>query len=104
MSHHDHGSHHVIPLKVYLTVFSILIVATAITVYVATLDFGILNTPIALFVATFKATMVLLFFMHLKYDDATNKVVVGSALFFVFLLFFFSALDIFTRIVQTSTL
>ncbi len=110
--HHDKGhgadthshAHHVIPFKIYLTVFSSLLVLTLVTVYVATHDFGILNTPIALFIATFKASLVLAFFMHLKYDNMMNRVIVGVALFFVFLLFFFSGLDIYTRIVQTSTL
>jgi cytochrome c oxidase subunit IV len=104
MAQHNSGHHHVIPFKVYLTVFSSLIFLTLVTVYVATHDFGVMNTPVALFIATFKATLVLAFFMHLKYDNMMNRVIIAVALFFVFLLFFFSGLDIYTRVFQQSTL
>lgn len=101
----EHGhTHHVIPMKVYLTVFGTLLVMTLVTVWVATHDFGIMNTPVALLIATFKASLVLAYFMHLKYDNMMNRVIIGIALFFVFLLFFFSGLDIYTRIMQQSTL
>jgi cytochrome c oxidase subunit IV len=100
---HAH-THHIIPMKVYLTVFGTLLAMTLITVWAATMDFGVMNTPVALLIATFKAALVLMFFMHLKYDNMMNRVIVAIALFFVFLLFLFSGLDIYTRIMQQSTL
>ncbi len=108
-NHHDHGhadahTHHVIPFKTYLTVFLSLLGLTLVTVYVATHDFGVMNTPVALLIATLKASLVLAFFMHLKYDNMMNRVIIAVALFFVFLLFLFSGLDIYTRVMQQSTL
>lgn len=111
MANHNTGhggsqahAHHVIPMKVYLSVFATLLVMTLVTVWAATHDFGVMNTPVALFIATFKATLVLAYFMHLKYDNMMNRVIVIVALSFVFLLFLFSGLDIYTRIMEHSPL
>jgi cytochrome c oxidase subunit 4 len=56
-----------------------------------------MNTVIAMLVATIKASFVLAFFMHLKYDNLMNRVIFGSGFFFLMLLIAFSAADIFTR-------
>ena len=93
----DHG-HHIIPIPVYAGVLGILILGTIITVGVAQIDFGAWNTVIAMFVATIKASFVLLYFMHLKYDNAMNRVIFGSGFFFLLILFAFSIIDIITRI------
>ena len=58
-------------------------VMTAVTVLVAFVNIGILNFPIALTIAIFKATLVVLFFMHAKYSSRLTKLVVGSAFFFL---------------------
>ena len=93
----DHG-HHIIPIPVYAGVLGILILGTIITVGVAQIDFGAWNTVIAMFVATIKASFVLLYFMHLKYDNAMNRVIFGSGFFFLLILIAFSIIDIITRI------
>jgi cytochrome c oxidase subunit IV len=95
--HHADGHHHIIPIPVYVGVLLILLVGTVITVAVAQVDFGAMNTVIAMFVATIKASFVLAFFMHLKYDNMMNRVIFGSGFFFLMLLIAFSAADIFTR-------
>ncbi len=100
---HAH-EHHIIPIKVYLNVFVSLLILTAITVGIAQVDLGRLNTIIAFFVATIKASLVLAFFMHLKYDAKINRWIVFSAVSFVFLLWLISILDIYTRIAEKSTL
>jgi len=61
--------HHILPLKIYLSVAGALLVLTVITVVVAGYDFGTFNLFIALFIATVKSTLVALYFMHLKYDN-----------------------------------
>ncbi|HMV45956.1 MAG TPA: cytochrome C oxidase subunit IV family protein [Leptospiraceae bacterium] len=94
--HEDHG-HHIIPIPVYAGVLGILVLGTIITVGVAQIDFGAWNTVIAMFVATIKASFVLLYFMHLKYDNAMNRVIFGSGFFFLLILFGFSIVDILTR-------
>lgn len=96
--------HHIIPLKVYFSVLGALLVLTVITVAAARVDFGALNTIIALGIASVKAGLVLAYFMHLKYDDKTYIVAFGTGIFFLVLLFFISWLDIYTRIIQNNVL
>lgn len=98
------SKNHIVPSKTYLSVLISLLVLTVITVGVAQIDFGALNAFFAMLIATIKAGLVLLYFMHLKYDDKLYWVVFGSAVFFVIVLFFFSKLDIITRVIQNSTL
>ncbi|EMO03869.1 caa(3)-type oxidase, subunit IV [Leptospira interrogans serovar Icterohaemorrhagiae str. Verdun HP] len=90
----SHGSHHVISVKTYSLIFATLIFFTFVTVWVAGIDFGAMNVIIAMAVATAKASLVLGYFMHLKYDTLMNRVIFGSGFFFLLLLFGFSAADI----------
>ena len=72
-------SEHIVPTRIYYSIFAILMVCTAITVAVAYLDLGPLNAVVALSIAVFKAVLVVLFFMHVKYSTRlTWAVVVGS--------------------------
>jgi cytochrome c oxidase subunit 4 len=106
MGNASHGSHehHIIPLKTYLAVFSALIVLTFVTVAVTWFDFGAFNAVVAFAIASVKAGLVLAYFMHLKYDNMMNRVIIGTGVFFLIVLWFFSVLDIATRIAQQSTL
>jgi cytochrome c oxidase subunit 4 len=72
-------STHVVGTRVYLAVFAALMVLTGITVWAARHDFGALNTPVAMGIAVVKATLVILFFMHVKYSPRLTKLVVASA-------------------------
>jgi cytochrome c oxidase subunit 4 len=67
-------------------------------------DFGHMNTVIALAIASIKATLVLAYFMHLKYDDKLYWLIFGISIFFLILLYFFSELDILTRVLQQNVL
>jgi cytochrome c oxidase subunit 4 len=67
---------HVVPLPVLFAVLGTLLVMTFVTVAVSWLDFGRFNLWIAIGIAVFKASLVLLFFMHLKYDKPFNAIVV----------------------------
>lgn len=96
--------HHVLPMKTYLSVFATLLFLTFITVWIAQFDFGSFNTVIAMLVATVKATLVALYFMHLKYDNKENAVCLIAGFFFLMLMFVLSFLDIITRVAETSTL
>ncbi|PJZ56922.1 cytochrome C oxidase subunit IV family protein [Leptospira barantonii] len=93
----SHGAHHIISVKTYSLIFATLIFFTFVTVWVAGIDFGAMNVIIAMAVATMKASLVLGYFMHLKYDTVMNRVIFGSGFLFLLLLFGFSAADIFTR-------
>ncbi len=92
------GSHHIVPFSVYVKIFLALCVGTVLTVGAHYVHFGALNDLIAVFIATVKAVLVLSFFMHLKYDGMLNRVIIGSAFFFLIVLYFFSRVDISTRI------
>jgi len=97
-----HGKHddlyHVTPLKTYLTIFGSLLVLTVVTVLASRIDFGRANMVIAMLIASVKAALVMLFFMHLKYDNMMNRVIFGVGFFFLLVLFGFTGFDIITRI------
>ena len=91
-------SEHIVPVKVYLTIFLALLVGTALTVVAAFFNFpGRLNTIVALTIATIKATLVVLYFMHVRYGTRLVWVIVASALFWMGILFAFTFSDYFTR-------
>ena len=91
-------SEHVItPVKTYVATFVALLILTAITYLVATQDFGWLNTPIALGVAFLKATLVVVYFMGLRYNTPLTKTVAIAGLFSLFILFGLTLNDYLTR-------
>jgi cytochrome c oxidase subunit 4 len=94
----SNGSHHIVPLKTYFQVISVLLVLTVITVVASRIDFGAMNTVIAMAIASVKAGFVLAIFMHLKYDDRLYLVAFGTAIFFLIVLYFLSWVDIYTRV------
>ena len=76
------NKHHIISLKVYIIVFFTLLLMTALTIITAQYDFGSFNIILALLIASFKSSLVLLFFMHLYYDNKINlALIIGSVLF-----------------------
>jgi cytochrome c oxidase subunit 4 len=92
-------SAHVISNKLYITIWIALMCLTVITAGVAFIDLGPLNTVVALSIATFKAILVVLIFMHVKYtSEKLTKAVVISAIFFLFLLLGLSMADYTTRL------
>ena len=95
---------HIVPFNVYVKVLLSLLTLTALTVAAAQLDFGILNTIIALSIATIKAALVLLFFMHLKYDNKIFLVIFLTGVFFLIVLFGFCEFDLMTRVTEKSVL
>jgi len=81
----DHGWIHIVPARVLLAVFAALILLTLVTVAVTWVDLGDLNLWIAMFIATVKASLVALYFMHLRYDKSFCTIVFLASLVFVFL-------------------
>ena len=76
MNDHDlHSQPHVLKIRVYLIVAALLLLLTTATVVVSTIDFGPWNLVVALLIAAIKATLVALFFMHLKYDNRIYSVI-----------------------------
>jgi cytochrome c oxidase subunit 4 len=74
---------HIVPPRTYYVIFAVLMLCTYLTWQVAYFDLGPLNTVAALAIAVFKATLVVLFFMHIKYSSRlTWAVVLGSVFWF----------------------
>ena len=91
-------SEHIVSVKVYLVIFFSLLLGTALTVLAAFYDFPWqLNTIIALTIASVKATLVVLYFMHVRYSNRLVWVIVISALFWMGILFALTFSDYATR-------
>jgi cytochrome c oxidase subunit 4 len=80
----EHGEHHIVTPVQYAMVFAALLIGTALTVIAARIDLKIFNPIIALGIACTKAVIVILFFMHVKYQSKLVKLTVISG-FFTFL-------------------
>ncbi len=98
----DHASeHHLVPLKYYFGVFGLLMVFTALTVFVAQYDlekyWGPLNIIVALTIAVIKATAVVLIFMHVRWSSRLTQVIVVSGLFWLVILLVFTLSDYWSR-------
>ncbi len=84
---------HVMPASVLAAVFAVLIVLTGLTVAAAGVDLGPANLGVALAIATVKATLVALYFMHLRYDSPFHALVFVTALVFLALFLSLTMLD-----------
>jgi cytochrome c oxidase subunit 4 len=89
--------HHVVSPKIYLAILIALLVGTAATVWVAKTDLGALNIVVALAIAITKATLVVLFFMHLKYSEKLTWVFAGASIFWLVVLMGITFADYLTR-------
>ena len=100
MSEH---SEHIVSAKLYWLIFFALIVGTVVTAWVATVDLGKYhgidaNTVVALFIATCKASLVVLIFMHVKYtSEKMTKAILLAAIFWLLLLLVLSLTDYSSR-------
>ena len=94
-------SEHIVPSKVYYTIFAILMLCTYLTVQIAFFDLGPLNVVAALAIAVFKATLVVLFFMHVKYSTKLTWAVVLGSVFWLGILLALTMSDYLTRAWRT---
>ena len=90
-------SGHISPKTTYYTIFGALMACTALTVSAAFVNLGNMNFPVALTIAIFKATLVVLFFMHVKYGSRMTKLIVGTAVFFFGILLTLTLSDYLSR-------
>jgi cytochrome c oxidase subunit 4 len=91
------GGDHIVPPKTYLAVFGILILMTTTTAAVSFVDMGPWNTVVALAIAFFKASLVVLFFMHIKYSRPLMRVVIAGGLFWLAILLVLTLSDFMSR-------
>jgi cytochrome c oxidase subunit 4 len=85
------------PVRTLVTIFLTLLVFTGLTVFAAMRDFGALNTPVALLIAVTKASLVITFFMAVRYNTPLTKVVVISGFLWLLILFGLGLNDYLTR-------
>jgi cytochrome c oxidase subunit IV len=90
-------SEHIVQRKVYFTVFGALLVGTAVTVLAAQVDFGRMNDVVAMTIAVVKMTLVLLFFMHVRYSSRLIWVIVASMFFWLLILLLLTLTDYTSR-------
>jgi cytochrome c oxidase subunit 4 len=90
-------TNHVVPPRVYLTIFAALLVLTATTTAVAFVDLGVMNVVVMLAIAVVKATLVILFFMHVRYSPRLTWVVAASGFVWFALLVGLTLSDYLTR-------
>jgi cytochrome c oxidase subunit IV len=98
MAEHSTSQHSSSPLKTYFAVWAALLIGTYLTYKAAFIDLGHFNAAVALTIATTKALLVALFFMHIKgAHERLLKLVVISTIFFLFILLSLSMADYLTR-------
>lgn len=94
-------SEHIVSRKVYFVIFGALMVFTALTVFAAFTDldhvFHGANTVVALTIAVIKATLVVLYFMHVRYSTRLTWVIVIAGIFWLGIMFVLTASDYLTR-------
>lgn len=92
-------SEHISSVKLYVGIWLALMIGTGLTVFAAFQDLGPFNSIVALAIATTKATLIVLFFMHVKYaSEKMTKVTIVTAIFFFLILITLSLADYLTRL------
>ena len=90
-------SGHVAPKSMYYAVFAALMIGTALTVGAAFIDLGAMNNVVMLGIAMTKATLVILYFMHVRWSTRLTWVVAASGFFWLLILFGLTMQDYLTR-------
>jgi cytochrome c oxidase subunit IV len=97
-AHDDHHADHNHPtIGVYVSVFIALLLLLVVTVVVSEMEFGAANFVVAAGIATIKAALIILFFMHVKYSSRLVWLLAGAGYFFLAILFALTLADYFTR-------
>jgi cytochrome c oxidase subunit 4 len=95
------SGHHIVSPKIYFAIFAALMICTILTIYAATVDlnhiFPGMNIVVALTIATFKAALVVLFFMHGKYSSKRTQMVIVCSVFWLAIMLFMTMSDYLTR-------
>ena len=95
------SEHHIVSPKIYFTIFGALMICTILTVFAAEVDlnryFSGLNIIVALTIAVFKASLVVLFFMHAKYSPKRTQLVIIASVFWLAIMLFMTMSDYVSR-------
>ena len=90
-------SEHIVSPKIYIVIFLALIIGTSLTTWAAFQNFGRFNIVIALAIATAKATLVVLYFMHARYSPRRTQLVIVCAIFWLAIMLTLTLSDYQTR-------
>jgi cytochrome c oxidase subunit IV len=90
-------SEHIVSPRIYLGIILTLMALTGLTIWVATVDLGPVNVVLALVIATLKAALVVLYFMHARYSPGRTKLVIVAGLFWLAILLVMTLADYLTR-------
>jgi cytochrome c oxidase subunit 4 len=90
-------TNHVVPLRVYITVFIALMVLLALTIGAAFLNLGPFGLPLALTIAALKALLIVLYFMHLRYSDHVAWIFAGAGFLWLLILIVLTISDYASR-------
>ena len=90
-------SEHIVSPKIYVMIFLSLMAGTGLTVWAAFQNFGPFNIVIALAIASFKATLVVLYFMHARYSPRRTHLVIVSSVFWLAIMLALTLSDYSTR-------
>jgi cytochrome c oxidase subunit 4 len=88
---------HIVPVRTYVVIFLALIVLTWVTTAIAFIDLGPFNVYVALTIAVIKATLVVLFFMHVKYSERVTKIYVAAGFFWLIIMIGMVLIDYISR-------
>jgi len=95
------SEHHIVSPKIYFAIFAALMICTILTIWAAEVDlnhiFSGMNIVVALTIATFKAALVVLFFMHGKYSSKRTQMVIICSVFWLAIMLFMTMSDYLTR-------
>ncbi len=94
---HDDEFTHVVPASLYVGIWATLMVLTLTTVLASFAELGAFNIVVALLIATIKGTLVVLFFMHLRYSPKLTIAAVIASIFFLFIMFSLTMTDYLSR-------
>jgi len=90
-------SEHIVSPRIYIVIFVSLMLGTAITIWAAFQNFGKFNIVIALAIATIKATLVVLYFMHARYSPKRTQLVIVCSVFWLAIMLALTLADYDTR-------
>jgi cytochrome c oxidase subunit 4 len=97
MSEQTEHAHHIVGPGVYVVILFALLVGTGLTVWASFIDLGVWNPVIALAIATTKATLVVLYFMHVRYSSRLTMLTVGAGIFMFLTLISLTLADFISR-------
>jgi cytochrome c oxidase subunit 4 len=90
-------SEHIVARRFYVMIWAVLMVLTILTAYLSRFDFGSWSAPIAMIIAGTKASLVALFFMHLRWSNPVARMAAAAGLFWLAIMLLLTCADFFTR-------